>query len=138
MRKFIRSLEISFFEIVILRIKGRTSPSPCTSKREIIRNLAISFFEIVILRIKRRGVSVPMYLDEENYTQPCDFPHRNPPIAYKGRVLDRENYTQPRDFLFRNPPIAYKGRGVSVPMYLNRENYTQPCDFPSSEFSFCV
>ena len=46
------------------------SPSPCTSMRKFIRSLAISPIGILILRIKGGGVSVPVYLDKENYTQP--------------------------------------------------------------------
>ena len=88
--------------------------------RKFIRSLAISSFGILLLRIKGRGVSVPMYLDEENYTQPRDFPFWNSPIAYKGRVLDRENYTQPRNFPFQNSPIAYKEKGCLRP-YVPRQ-----------------
>ena len=69
-RKFKRSLEISFFEFIVLRITSGTSPSFCTTTGEFIRSLEISSFGILLLRIKRRDVSVPMYLDEENYTQP--------------------------------------------------------------------
>ena len=70
MRKFIRSLAISFFEFIVLRITSGTSPSFCTTTGKFIRSLEISSFGILLLRIKRRDVSVPMYLDEENYTQP--------------------------------------------------------------------
>ena len=85
MRKFIRSLEISLFEFIVLRITSGTLPSLCTTTGKIIRNLAISPIGILLLRVKGRGISVPMHLDKENYTQPRDFLFRNPPIAYKGK-----------------------------------------------------
>ena len=78
-----------------------------------------------------------MHLDEENYTQPCDFLFRNPPIAYKGKgrlrpYVPRQGklYAALRFPSFRILILRIKGRGVSVPMYLDEEIYTQPCDFP--------
>ena len=95
------------------RIKGRASPSPCTSTREIIRNLAIPLFRICILRIKERASPSPCTSTREII--------RNLAISFFEIVI-----------------LRIKGRGISVPMYLDEENYTQPCDFPSSEFSYCV
>ena len=137
MRKFIRSLAISLFKFVVLRITSGTSPSLCTTTGKFIRSLAISSFGILLLRIKGRGVSVPMYLDEENYTQPRDFPHRNSHSAYKekGRLrpyVPRQGnlYAALRFPSFRILILRIKGRGISVPMHLDEEIYTQPAISP--------
>ncbi len=45
------TLRFSSFGILLLRIKGRVSPSPCTSMRKFIRSLEISLFEFIVLRI---------------------------------------------------------------------------------------
>ena len=82
--KIIRSLEISSFGILLLRIKEGASPSPCTSTGKIIRNPVISPHRNSHSAYKGRGVSVPVYHDKENYTQPRNFPFQNSPIEYKG------------------------------------------------------
>ena len=64
------ALRFPLFEFVVLRITSGTSPSLCTTTGKIIRSLAIFPIGILLLRIKRRGISVPVYLDRENYTQP--------------------------------------------------------------------
>ena len=65
--------------------KGRGCLRPRVPRQgKLYAALRFPSFRILILRIKRRGVSVPMYLDKENYTQPRNFPFQNSPIEYKG------------------------------------------------------
>ena len=145
MRKIIRSLEISLFEFIVLRITSGVSPSPCISMRKIIRSLAISPIGILILRIKE-GASPSLCTSTRKFIRSLEISlFQNPHSAYKGKGYLRPHAPRQGKLYaaLRFPPIGIlilriKGRGISVPMHLDRENYTQPCDFPSSEFSFCV
>ena len=144
MRKIIRSLAISSFGILLLRIKGRGVSVPMYLDEEIYTQPCDFPIGILILRIKGRGVSVPMYHDREIYTQPCDFPIGILILRIKGKTSPSPCTTTGKIIrsleisLFQTSHSAYKGRDVSVPMYLDEEIYTQPCDFPLSESSFCV
>ena len=137
-RKIIRSLEISLFQNPhsAYKEKGRLRPH-APRQGKLYATLRFPLIGILLLRTKGRGISVPMHLDEEIYTQPRDFPHRNSHSAYKGRGCLRPRvprqgklYAALRFPSFRILILRIKGRGVSVPMYLDREIYTQPRNFP--------
>ena len=77
MRKFIRSLEISLFQNPHSAYKGKGHLRPHVPRQgKLYAALRFPPIGILLLRIKERGISVPVYMDKEIYTQPRDFPHR--------------------------------------------------------------